>query len=96
MFDDLIRFAVAALVSFDGVYQVVGPSIVQKKYALSDAPEGSGSELVGAGAALRDAVGEALAHVVDEQVRIKIRGLIGKRRAGRGRGATRDRSARGE
>jgi hypothetical protein len=34
---------------------------------LSDAPERSGSELVGAGTTLRDAVGEAFAHVVDRR-----------------------------
>jgi hypothetical protein len=33
---------------------------------LSDAPERSGSELVGSGAALGDAVGESCAHVVDD------------------------------
>src|ERR1019366_8217168 len=60
---------------------------MEEEDALSDAPEGSSSELVGAGAALRDAVGEAFTLVVDEQVRIKIRRLMGKRRTRTGRGA---------
>ena len=65
----------------DSIYQVVRPSVMEEEDALSDAPEGSGSELIGAGPALRDAVGKALAHVVDEKVRVKIRRLIGKRGA---------------
>src|SRR6266436_9018123 len=69
---------------------------MEKEDALSDAPEGSGSELVGAGAALRDSVGETFAHVVDEKVRVKIRRLIGKRSARAGRGAARDLCARGK
>src|ERR1700692_1788166 len=60
---------------------------MEKEDALSDAPKGSGSELVGAGGTLRDAVGEAFAHVVDQEVRIKIRRLIGKRSTRPGRGA---------
>jgi hypothetical protein len=75
-FDDLICLAATAPVSSDGVYQVGGPSVMEEEDTLTDAPEGSCSELVGAGAALRDAVGEAFAHVVDEKVREKIRRLI--------------------
>ena len=30
---------------WDGLQQIVGPTIVQKKCALSDAPKGSGAEL---------------------------------------------------
>ena len=80
----------SALVSSDGVHQVGRPSVMEEEDALSDAPERSGSELVGAGAALRDAVGEAFAHVVDEKVREKIRRLIGKRSTRAGRGAARN------
>ena len=69
---------------------------MQEEDTLSDAPEGSCSELVGAGAALRDAVGEAFAHVVDEKVRVEIRRLIGKRSARSGRGAARNHCARGK
>jgi len=65
MFDDLICFAATALVISDGVHQVGRPSIVEEEDALSDAPEGSCAEFVGAGATLRDAVGEAFAHVVN-------------------------------
>ena len=39
---------------------------VEEEDALSDAPERSGSELVRAGATLRDAVGESFAHVMDD------------------------------
>ena len=87
MFDDLICLAAKALVIPDGFQQVGRPSIMEKEEALSDAPERSGSELVGAGTTLRDAVGEAFAHVVDEKVRVKIRRLLGKRGARAGGGA---------
>src|SRR5271167_4978232 len=94
MFDDLICLTATAPVSSDGVYQIGRPSVMKEEDTLSDAPKGSSSELVGAGAALRDAVGEAFAHVVDEQVREKIRRLMGKRRTRAGRGAARNHFAR--
>src|SRR5712691_1353567 len=86
-FDDLICLAAITLVISDGFHQVGRPSIVEEEDALSDAPERSGSELVGAGTTLRDAVGEAFAHVVDEEVRVKIRSLVRKRSARAGRRA---------
>lgn len=96
MSDDLICLAAKALVISDGFHQVVRPSIMEEEDALSDAPERGGSELVGAGATLRDAVGEAFAHVVDEKVGVKIRRLIGKRSARAGRGTAGDLCAGGE
>ena len=92
-FDDLICLAAIALVISDSFHQAGRPSIMEEEDALSDAPEGSGSELVGAGATLRDSVGE-VAHVVDEKVRVKIRRLIRKGDARAGRGAARDLRAR--
>ena len=85
MLDNLICFAARALVISDGLYQVGRPSVMEEEDALSDAPEGGGSELVGTRSALRDPVGEAFAHVVDEKVRPKIRRLVGKRSTGAGR-----------
>src|SRR5579864_1179552 len=76
LFDDLICFAATALVISDGDHEVGRASIVEEEDALSDAPERSGSELVGAGSALRDAVGEGYAHVMDDEVGVKIRRLI--------------------
>src|SRR6516164_6756433 len=95
-FDDLICLAAIALVISNDFHQVGRPSIMEEEDALSDAPERSGSEFVGAGTTLRDAVGEAFAHVVDEKVGVKIRRLIGKRGARAGRGAARDLCARGK
>ena len=46
-FDDLICLAAITLVISDGFHQVGRPSIVEEEDALSDAPERSGSELVG-------------------------------------------------
>src|SRR5882724_4378550 len=85
-FDDFICLAAAALVISDGFHQVGRPSVMEEKDALADAPEGSCAEFVGAGATLRDAVGEAFAHVMDEEVGVKIGGLIGKGGAGVGGG----------
>ena len=78
MFDDLIGLAALASVIPDSFYQVGRPPVMEEEDTLSDAPEGSGSEFIRAGAALRDAIGEALAHVVDDKVREEIRRLIGE------------------
>src|SRR5579872_528706 len=63
---------------------------MEEEDALSDAPERSGSELVRPGAALRNAVSQAFAHVVNEQVGEKIRSLIRKCSTRTGCGATRN------
>lgn len=76
MVDDPIGLAAFALVSPDGLNQVGRPSVMEKEDALSDAPERGGSELIRAGGALGDAVGEAFAHVVDEEVGPEVRGLV--------------------
>ena len=76
MLDDLIRLAALASVISNRLHQVGRPSVMQEEGPLSDTPERSGSELVGASGALRDAVGEAFAHVVDEEVGPQVRGLI--------------------
>jgi len=55
---------------------------MEEEDALADAPQGSGAELVWPSGALGHAVGEALAHVKDEEVGVKIGGLIGKGGAG--------------
>ena len=70
----------------DGFHQVGRPSVMEEEDALADTPEGSGAELVWSGGALSDAVSEVLAHVMDEQVGVKIGGLIGKGGAGVGGG----------
>jgi hypothetical protein len=78
IFDDPICFTAKALVIADGFHQVGRPSVVEEEKALADAPQGSGAELVWPCGALGDAVGEALAHVMDEQVGVKIGSLIRK------------------
>ena len=85
VFDDLIRFAAVALMGPDGLNQVGRSSIMEEEDALSDAPERSGAKFVGPCASLSDGVSEAFAHVVDDEVREKIRHLIGERGAGAGR-----------
>jgi len=90
VFDDFIGLAAVALVSPDGLNQVGGAPIMEEEDALSDAPERSSSELVRAGAALGNAVSQAFAHVVHEQVGEKIRSLIGKRSTRTGGGSARN------
>ena len=56
----------------DGVNEIGGAAIVKQENPLTESPERRGAELVWACAALRDAIGEIRAHVVDEQVGIEI------------------------
>jgi hypothetical protein len=95
IFNDLICLATRALVIADGFQQVGRPSIMEEEDALPEAPERSGSELVGARGTLSDAVGEAFAHVMYDKVREKIRRLIRKRSARAGRRTARNLKARG-
>ena len=74
--DDPIVLAASALVRPDGFHQVGRASIVEEEDALPDAPKRSRPELVRAGGALRNAVGEAFAHVVNQQVGEKVRCLV--------------------
>ena len=62
------RFAAAARVGLNGSDEVGGAAIVQQEDALSQTPQGSGAELVAAGAALRNVIGKAGTHVVDFDV----------------------------
>lgn len=68
--DDDVGFRTEAGVFLDGVDEIGGAAIVEKENSLTESPQRSGAELIGAGAALRDAVGEICSHVVDEQVRV--------------------------
>jgi hypothetical protein len=76
MVDDPIGLAASALVSPDGLNEVGRASVMEKEDALSDAPQRGGSEFVRASGALGDAVGEAFAHVVDQEVGPEVRGLV--------------------
>ena len=57
--------------------QVGGAAIMQKEEALAEAPERRGTELVGTGRALMDAIRQAGAHVVQSEVGIGIVGDVG-------------------
>src|SRR5207249_10594679 len=94
--DDPVCLAAAALVGPDRLDQAGGSSVMEEEDALPDAPERSGPELIGAGAALRDAVRETPAHVVDEKVGEEIHRAVGQRGARVCRGAACDRLAGGE
>ena len=74
----LFGLATGALVVLDSFHQVGGASVVEEEDALPNTPERSGSELIGAGATLRDAVRKTFPHVVDEKVGEEIHRLIGQ------------------
>lgn len=74
--DDPIGFAAFAPVSSDSVNQIGCASIMKEEDALTDAPERSRAKLIRSGAALRNAVGKAFAHVVDEEIGPQMRGLV--------------------
>ena len=95
MVDDPIGLAAFALVSPDGLNQVGRASVMEKEDALSDAPQRGGSELVRASGALRDAVGKAFAHVVDDEVGPEVRGLVREGSTRDPRGAAGNHSTRG-
>lgn len=85
--DDLVGLAAAAFVSPDGFNQVGSATVVEKEVALADAPERCSPELVWASAALRNAIGEAFTHVVNEQVGPEVRRLVREGSAWDRRGA---------
>ena len=78
--DYAIGFGALAGVLLDGVDQAAirwrGTAIVEEEDALAYAPEGGGAEFVAGGGALGDVVGQALAHVVNEEIGIESCGLI--------------------
>ena len=60
-----VGFAAIAFMCLDGRKQVRCAAIVQQEYALSQAPQGSGAELVAAGVALGDIVCQGGTHVME-------------------------------
>jgi hypothetical protein len=94
--DNSTCLASFALMRPDGLHQVGRASVVEEKDALPDAPERGGSEFIGSGTALRNAVSEAFSHVVNEEVGPEVRRLVGKRGTRTGRGAAGNGLARGQ
>src|SRR4029077_7830531 len=94
--DDSIGLAARTLVVFDSLDQVACPSVMKERDTLPNTPERGGSELVGAGATLRDAVRKTSTHVVDEEIGEEIHRLVGEGRPRVRRGASGDHLARGE
>ena len=81
LLDDLIRLAAMTPVGLERVDQVRRSPVMEEEDALPDAPERSGSELIGACGALGDAVFETAAHVVNEKIGVEVRGLAAECRA---------------
>jgi hypothetical protein len=71
-------------------------AIVEEEDTLPDAPKRSGPELVRAGGALRNAVGQASAHVVNKEVGKKVRCLVRQGSAWDRRGAAGNHLTRGQ
>src|SRR5579863_10192319 len=62
----------------DSHNQVAGAAIVQEEETLSNAPQGSGAELVSNGLALRYPIRKVLTHLVKGQIRIEVCRLTGQ------------------
>ena len=60
----------------DRFHQIGGPAVMQEKDPLSNTPQRSRPELVWSCTALRNAVGEALAHVVHQKIGEQIHSLV--------------------
>src|SRR5215471_2212383 len=65
----------------DGLQQIVGPSVMQEEYSLTDAPKRRRAELTWTSLALADPVGEPCAHVMQQQVGKQIDGPVLQYRA---------------
>ena len=66
-----------ALVRLDGFHEAGRPAVMQEEDPLSHSPQWSRPELISVRAALRDVVGETVAHVVDEEVRESVDRHVG-------------------
>src|SRR4029453_4799152 len=62
----------------DGPQQVGGAAVVQEEDALAETPQRGGPELVPAGVALQDVVGEPGAHRVERYVGVEIGVPVGE------------------
>lgn len=63
-----VGFGALAGMFADSVEEIRTAAIMEQEDALTETPERRGAELVGTGAALRDAIGKICAHVMNEQV----------------------------
>src|SRR5262249_12136728 len=83
----------AALMRLNRLEQVRGAAVMEKKKPPAYPPQGSGAELARASLPLRDPIGQAWPHVMEQQIGEEIDGLIAQRLDGRvacveGRGVT--------
>src|SRR5207249_8102121 len=68
-----------ALVFLDRFQQVAGASIVKEEDALPQAPQRRGPELVALCLSLEDLVGQPRPHVVEQEIREEVDGLVVQR-----------------
>jgi hypothetical protein len=76
--DDAICLAALASMCLDSLCQVRSSPVVEQEHALPDTPERGGSELIRAGADLRDPVCQTRAHAMNEEVREEVHLLVRK------------------
>src|SRR5258705_1056434 len=96
MFNHPIRLAPMAPMPPDPLHQIASPSVMQEEHPLPHAPQRRRPKLIRPRATLCNSVCQSLAHVVYQQVRIKIRLLIRKRHARAGRKPPRNHGPRGK
>src|SRR5262245_2837280 len=70
-------------VPFDRLDEVAGPAVVQEEQALTQAPQRRRSKFIRPRVALRDVVGQAGAHPMEQEVGIQQHRPLAQRRAGR-------------
>ena len=77
---DCIRFGPRTPVLLYGPFQISGSSVVKKKDALSQPPQGCGSKLSRRCLTLTDAVRKANAHIMERKVGVQVNLLCAERR----------------
>src|SRR5262245_50982780 len=67
-----IRFGPRTRVLSYGAFQISGSSVVKKKDALSEPPQGRGSKFSRCRLTLTDAVRKPIAHIVEREVGVQV------------------------
>jgi len=64
----------------NSLHQIVGPAVMEEEDSLSNAPQWGCAEHIALSETLRDAISKAWTHVMDEEIREQVHGLVLKRR----------------
>ena len=71
----------------NSLQQIVGPAVMEKKEPLSNTPQRSRAEHIALCEALCDVIGQSWPHMMQEEIRIEIHGLVLQSRYFSGRGS---------